>query len=139
MHQPHFFLQQQDFKQITDGFGVADDVVANRFPAKPCARRARRFKYGQLASGMRRVAGADHAQRPRIVKQLQQQFTFGGLVQGGVLWFNPRHRQQLGHHLFMLVRTLAQIDRGQMKTEHFHRADQGMQALHDQGTAVVGT
>jgi hypothetical protein len=38
----------------------------------------------------------------------------------------------------VLVGTLAQIDCRQVKTEHFHRADQRVQALGGQGCAVVG-
>ena len=45
--------------------------------------------------------------------------------------------QQLGHHLLVFVRALAQVDRGQVKTKYLHRADQRLQALRGQGLRMV--
>ena len=129
LHQPHFLLQQQHLQQVAHRLGVTDDVVAYGLPAKALARCACGFKDGQLALGMGRIGGADHAQGPRIVEQADQQRAFGSFVEAGVIGFNARDRQQLRHHLFVLVRALPQIDRGQMKTEHVNGPYQRVQPL----------
>jgi hypothetical protein len=135
--QADFFLQQQNFQQVTHAFGVADDVVANGLPAKAGQHALRGVKNGQLGHGVRAVVGTGHAQGAGVVQQAQQQGLFGVFVELGVIFFHACSGQQFGHHGFVLVRALAQVHCGQMKTKHFHRADQRVQALGGQGFGVV--
>jgi hypothetical protein len=79
-----------------------------------------------------RIGRAHHAQRPRVVEQAQQQRALGGFVQLGVVALDARDGQQFGHHFFVLVGALAQVDRGQVEAENLDRADQRAQALGDQ-------
>ena len=137
VHQAHFLLQQQHFEQIAHRFGVADDVVANGFMAKALTHHPGGFKDGQLALGVGRILGAHHTQRARVVQQLDQQRALGGLLQARVVRLDARLGQQLGHHLFVLVRALAQVYRGQMEAKHLHSADQRVQTLLRQRFAMV--
>jgi hypothetical protein len=127
-HQADFLLQQQHLQQVAHGFGVADDVVADRLRAKAfasCARPRRwparrgcaRCSWRPAPAGAgRRPAGAPAPRAWRF-----RPGAVGRLDAGG--------GQQLGHHFFVLVRALAQIHRGQVKAEHLHRADQRVQPL----------
>ena len=137
VHQAHFLLQQQHFEQIAHRFGVADDVVANGLVAKPLTHHPGGFKNGQLALGVGRILGAHHAQRARVVQQLDQQRALGGLLQARVVRLDARLGQQFGHHLFVLVRALAQVHRGQVEAKHLHGADQRVQTLLRQRFAMV--
>jgi hypothetical protein len=49
VHQADFLLQQQHFQQVAHGFGVADDVVADRLFAEAGARRAGGFENREFA------------------------------------------------------------------------------------------
>ena len=137
-HQAHLFLQQQYFQQVTHRFGMADDVVTDRLSAKALAHDFGGLKYGDLTLGQGRVACAHHAQGTGIVEQVQQQTALGHFIQLFIGWLKARHGQQLGHHRFMLVRTLAQIHGGQMKTKYLYRPDQRVQSLRHQGGAMMG-
>jgi hypothetical protein len=138
LHQADFLLQEQHFQQVAHGFGVADDVVANRLVAKARTHFAGFCEDGQFGSGVGRVLGTVHTQGPRIIQQAQQQGALGRLVQALVARLDAGRGQQLGHHFLVLVRALAQIDGGQVKAKHLHGADQRVQALGGEGAAVVG-
>ena len=71
--QAAFLLQQQHFEQVADVLGVRNDVVAHRVAAIAAECLARRLEHRQLALRALAVGVADHAQRPRVVEQGQQQ------------------------------------------------------------------
>ena len=96
-------MQQQNFEQVADGFGVADDVVTNGLVAVALAGGQGDFKNSQLAAGVRRIAGTDNAQRPCVGQQAQQQRALVGFTQAGVAGLELRRGQQFGNHFFMLV------------------------------------
>ena len=126
MHQPHFLLQQQHFKQIAHRFRVADDVVDDGLRPIALAHLARGFKNGHFAAREVAVAGSHHAQGAGVFQQALQQGALGGFVQLGVIRLHACSRQQFGQHGLVLVRTLAQIHGGQMETKHLHGAYQGV-------------
>ena len=66
-HQANFFLKQQDFQQVTDCFGVADDVVTNGLSSIGSPSQASFFKNRQLRLSMVRVVGTWNAQGPCVV------------------------------------------------------------------------
>ena len=135
--QAHLLLQQQHFEQVADGFGVADDVVADRLGAVAGTHAQRSLEDRQFLLRMFRVAGADHAQRARVVQQLHQQLLLGGLVQAGVVRSDAGGGQQLGDDFLVLVRTLTQVYCCQVETEYLDRAHQRAQPLRRQGRAMV--
>jgi hypothetical protein len=57
---------------------------------------------------------------------------FLGFGQRGVGGREPGRRQELGEYLLVLVRTLSQIDGGEVEAEHLHRPHQRMQPLGHQ-------
>ena len=61
VHQPGFFLQQQYFEQVTHGFGVADDVVADGLGTVARKHVACAFKDRQLRFGQKGVGMVEHA------------------------------------------------------------------------------
>ena len=130
-------MQQQHFEQVAHGLGVADDVVANRFGAKALAHDFGGFENRDFTARFVGIGGAEHAQRSRLAQQLQEQAALGHLVEPGIVGFESRHGQQFGHHRFVLIRALAQIDRGQMEAEDLDSADQRVQALRGQRGAVL--
>jgi hypothetical protein len=136
-HQAHFLLQQQHFEQVAHGFGVADDVVADRLLAKGVQHALGGFKDGQLRHGVFAVVGTGHTQWAGVVQQTQQQGLLGVLVELAVVFFHAGGGEQFGHHFFVLVRALTQVHRGQVKAKHLHGADQWVQALCGHGFAVV--
>ena len=137
MHQPGFFLQQQHFKQVAHGFGMADDVVAYGLLAVTRQHVARALENRQLRLGQAGIHMVQHAQRPGVVQQALQHRAFGRLTEFRVAGLDAGDGQQFGHHFFMFVRTLAQVHRGQMETKHLHGANQRMQPLDGECTAVV--
>jgi len=116
---------------------VADDVVANGLRAKLRAHLLGSLKNTELTQRVRAVVMTHHAQRACVAQQSQKQFAFGSLVQLGVMRGDACRGQQLGQYHFMLVRALAQVNRGQMKAKDFDGADQGLQALRHQGLGVL--
>ena len=131
-------MQQQHFEQIADGFGVADDVVANGFLAKALARRQGSLKNSQLTAGVVGVTGTHHAQRSCIIEQLEKQFAFGQFVQSRIGSLDACNGQQFSDDFFVLVGALTQVYRGQVKAEHIDRTNQRPQALGNQCLAMVG-
>ena len=137
-HQASLFLQQQGFQQIAHSFGVADDVVANAGGPKTGDDVFGSFKNGEFTERQFAVGGTWYPQGPGFVEQAQQQCAFGRFRQQGVVRRDAGDGEQLGHHCFVFVRALAQINRGQMKPKHIHRANQRVQALLRQCSAVLG-
>ena len=137
MEQAGFLLQQQHFQQVAHRLGVADDGVPDGLCTQALAPQTSGLENGQLAQAVIRIRDARHAQGAGIVELSQQHGLFAGLVELAVGRLDARHRQQFVDHFLVLVRTLTQVHRGQMKTEHLHRADQRVQARAGQRRAVV--
>ena len=131
-------MQQQNFQQIADCLGVADDVVANSIRAKTLAHDPGGGEDGQLTICVGRVADTVHLQRAGIAQQAHQQAALGGFVQARIIGLDTGCGQKFGYHLFVFVRALAQVYCRQMKTKNFDRTYQGVQPLCHQGRAMVG-
>ncbi len=138
VHQAALFLQQHHLQQVAHRFGVADDGVANGLGAEAFAPAAGGVEDGQFAQRVGRVLGAGQAQRAGVVELAQQHGAFGLFVERAVVGFDACGGQQLGHHFFVFVGALAQVDGGEVKAEHLDRAHQGAQAGAGQRRAVVG-
>ena len=95
------------------------------------------FKDAQLGHAVGAVGMVRDAQGAGVVQHLHQQGLPGCFIQLGVVGFQARHFQQLGHHQFVLVRALAQINCRQMETKHLHRTHQRTQSWHRQGLGVL--
>ena len=86
---------------------------------------------------MGRVVGTDYAQRTCVVELAQQQGAAGVFIERAVVGFDACGRQQLGHDALVLVRALAQVDRGEVEAEHLSRAHQGLQTWHHERLRMV--
>ena len=137
LQQAGFFLQHQHFQQITHALGVADDGVANRLRAKVVPDLPRSFKNPQFRHAVGAVSMVRDAQGAGVVQHLHQQGLPCCFIQLGVVGFQARHFEQLGHHQFVLVRALPQIDCRQMETKHLHRTHQRTQSRHRQSLGVL--
>ena len=138
LQQADLLLQQQHLEQVAHLLGVADDGVAHGGRAQRLAQGLRGLEHRQLLDGQRAVAGARHAQRSRVGQQAQQQRAAGRFVQRGVVGADAGGGEQLGHHGLVLVGALAQIDAGQVKAEHLHRALQRVQPPAGQRAGTAG-
>ena len=116
---------------------MADDVVADRLGTKVLAQLPGGLKNGQFTQRMLGIAGPRYPKWPCIAQLLDQQAAFGSFIELGIAALQLGSRQQFGHHQLMLVRALAQVDRGQMKAKDLDRPDQRAQPLRRQGGAVV--
>jgi hypothetical protein len=83
------------------------------------------------------VRGGAHAQRPRIVELLHKQGAARLFRQRAVVGLDLRDLQQLGYDRLVLVRTLPQVDRREVKAEHLHGAHQRLQARVGEHLRVV--
>ena len=137
VQQAAFLHQQQHLEQVTRLLGVGDDGVAQGLRAVAAAQFTRGLEDGQFAEAVLAVVGLAHPQRPHLAQQPHQQRALGRFVQGGVVGLDPGHAQQLRHHRLMAVGALADVQRGQVKTEHLHRAPQRRQPRPDQRLRVV--
>ena len=111
--------------------------MADRLGAEALAQIPGALKDRQFTLRMFGIAGPRHAQRSRIALLLHQQRALGGLIELGVTGRQASLSQQLGHHQFVLVRALAQVDGGQVKAKDLDRPDQRVQPLRRQGCAMV--
>ncbi len=136
-HQAAFFLQQQNFKEVADCFGVADDVMADRLVAVEPAHLPRAFHDRQFARGAVAVCRARQAHRPRIVEQLQQQLLLFGFRERGVIVDDAGDAEKLGDGLLVPVGALPQIERRKVKAEDFDGADQRLEPLRGDDLAVM--
>ncbi len=138
MHQAAFLLQEQNLQQVADGFGVRNDAVAQGLWAIAAAGLGSGLEDGQLTLSQVGVDRLVNTQRASLIEQAPQQGLFGIFVQARVIWLDLGLGQQLGDHELMLVRALAQIERGQVKAENLHGAHQGANAKVRDGRCVVG-
>ncbi len=124
VEQPRLLLQQQQFKQIADGLGVRDDVLADGAWAEVSPGAVGSVEHGQFAA---RPVGIDvvrQTQRTRVVEAADEQRLLGGFVKMTVIGAQASGGEQFAQHGFVLIRALPQVDGGQAKAEHPGGADQ---------------
>ena len=129
-------MQQQDFEEVAHRFGVADDVMADRLRPEPLAHATRAVEHRQFAGCPVRVARERQAQRTAFAQQAHQQRLLFGLLQRRIVALDPRLGEQVRQGFLVPVRTLAEVEGGEVEPEHFGRPDQRSQAKVDQPAAV---
>ncbi len=130
-------LEQQHLEQIAHVLGVRDDVVADRVAAVAAEGHTRRFEHGQLVARERAVGVREDTHGAGVAEQAEEQRAPLGLGQRRVVRFHARHREQLGDDRLVHVRALPQVDGGQVKAEHLHRADERSEARRHQRAGVA--
>ena len=73
---------------------------------------------------MRAVLRKGHAQRPGVGQHAQKKCAALGFGQRVIVWRDMGGAQQFGNHALVLIRALAQIERGQVKAKYLHRTHQ---------------
>ena len=124
----HFLEEQRDFQQVGHAGGLGDDVVRQRGRAIERVDLRRGAQDRQLALRLLAVGEVQGNQRARRGEFALEQCHARRLVQRQVIGFHADCGKQFRHHRFVHVGVLAQVDGGEMKTEHAQGPLQRLQA-----------
>ncbi len=136
------FLQDHDFEQVAERFGVRDDGLAHGLFAVARAAGGGGAQDGELAGGVFGVGDPGRRERARLGEFGAQEFDAfvfgqGQVVEGLAVVRDAGAREEFGKRAFVDVGALAQVDGGQVKAEDFEGLLQAGEAQLGEGGAVV--
>lgn len=137
------FLQDHDFEQVAEGFGVRDDGLAHGLFAVAGAAGGGGAQDGEFTGGVFGVGdpgGGQGACLREFSAQEVDAFFFGQreVVERFAVVGDAGAREEFGERGFVDVGALAQVDGGEVKTEDFDGLLQAGQAQLGQRGAVMG-
>ena len=137
MQQPGFLQQQRQFQHVGHAIGFRDDAVRHRTLAVGQLRAAGAAIDRQFGAGFFAVFEVRRSQRPGRADFVDQQRDALLLIERQIAGAGLGRYQQFGHHPFMHVGVLAQVDRRQIEAEDPHRAPQVAQPAACQGRRAM--